>query len=84
MGKKGVVSDPEVHEEVIRKVIGYASQRGLVVRGLDYSPVRGPEGNIEFLLFLSKDGTLTAVDADPKAVVEKAHTELVPRQENRI
>lgn len=84
VGKKGVVSDPEVHEEVIRKVIGYASERGLVVRGLDYSPVRGPEGNIEFLLFLSKDGTLTAVDADPKAVVEKAHTELVPRQEHRI
>ncbi|MBP5291425.1 MAG: TlyA family RNA methyltransferase [Lachnospiraceae bacterium] len=78
VGKKGVVSDPKVHEEVIQKVISYALDLGLVVRGLDYSPVRGPEGNIEFLLFLSKDETLAAVDIDPEAVVKKAHQELVP------
>ncbi len=54
VGKKGVVRDPAVHEEVIRKVIAYAAQIGLEKVGLDFSPIKGPEGNIEYLLYLRK------------------------------
>jgi 23S rRNA (cytidine1920-2'-O)/16S rRNA (cytidine1409-2'-O)-methyltransferase len=61
--------------------MGYAEGLGLAVRGLDYSPVRGPEGNIEFLLLLSKDRSLPAVEVDPSAVVKEAHQELAPGRE---
>lgn len=54
VGKKGVVKDPAIHREVIEKVIFEAQQRKFDILGLDYSPVRGPEGNIEFLAWLSK------------------------------
>jgi len=54
VGKKGVVRDPAVHEEVIRNCIGYARDNGFDVAGLDYSPIRGPEGNIEYLMYLRK------------------------------
>lgn len=49
VGKHGVVRDPEVHREVIRSAVGYAEENGFVVRGLTFSPIRGPEGNIEYL-----------------------------------
>ncbi len=55
VGKKGVVRDPQVHEEVICKVIDFADMIGFKILGLDHSPIRGPEGNIEYLLFLEKD-----------------------------
>ncbi len=55
VGKKGVVREPSVHEEVIRKIVDYADLVGFAVLHLDYSPVRGPEGNIEYLLHLKKD-----------------------------
>ena len=54
VGKKGVVRDPAVHEEVIRKVAAYALTVGFIPEALDYSPVKGPEGNIEYLIFLQK------------------------------
>lgn len=54
VGKKGVVRDPEVHKEVIRKVIDYADLIGFKVKGLTYSPIKGPEGNIEYLVYLEK------------------------------
>ena len=57
VGKKGVVRDPKVHEEVIAKIINVAKDNGFAPQGLTYSPVRGPEGNIEYLLWLEKDGT---------------------------
>jgi 23S rRNA (cytidine1920-2'-O)/16S rRNA (cytidine1409-2'-O)-methyltransferase len=56
VGKKGVVRDRSVHEEVILNVLGYAGSAGFEVRGLTYSPVKGPEGNIEYLCFLKKCG----------------------------
>ncbi len=56
VGKKGVVKDVKVHEEVIEKVIGCALNEGFSVLGLDGSPIRGPEGNIEYLLYLEKGG----------------------------
>lgn len=54
VGKKGVVRDPQVHVSVIEKVIGYALANGFIVQGLTYSPIKGPEGNIEYLLYLTK------------------------------
>ena len=54
VGKKGVVRESEVHEEVVHKVIDYADMIGFEVNGLTYSPIKGPEGNIEYLLFIEK------------------------------
>ena len=54
VGKKGVVREPAVHEEVIRKVIDHADLVGFEVAGLTYSPIKGPEGNIEYLIYLTK------------------------------
>jgi len=52
VGKKGVVKEPSVHLEVAEQVIRYADSIGFLVEGFDYSPIRGPEGNIEYLLYL--------------------------------
>ena len=57
VGKKGVVRDARVHVEVINKVIDMAGECGFAVEALTYSPIRGPEGNIEYLLLLKKNGT---------------------------
>jgi 23S rRNA (cytidine1920-2'-O)/16S rRNA (cytidine1409-2'-O)-methyltransferase len=54
VGKKGVVRDPKIHEEVINNVIEMALELGFFVSGLEYSPVKGPEGNIEYLVYLSR------------------------------
>ena len=60
VGKKGVVRDPKVHEEVIRKIIGVAEESSLAPQALTFSPIRGPEGNIEYLLLLEKGGSSKA------------------------
>lgn len=54
VGKKGVVRDPSVHKEVIEKVIDFCLKIGFSIEGLDYSPIKGPEGNIEYLLLIKK------------------------------
>ena len=54
VGKKGVVRDQKVHAEVVHKTVDYAAMIGFVVKGLTYSPIKGPEGNIEYLLWLEK------------------------------
>ena len=54
VGKKGVVRDLAVHKEVMEQVISYAKSLGFLIKGLDFSPIRGPEGNIEYLLFIQK------------------------------
>lgn len=54
VGKKGVVRDLAVHKEVMEQVISYAKSLGFWIRGLDFSPIRGPEGNIEYLLYIQK------------------------------
>ena len=77
VGKHGVVRDPEVHAEVIRKVCLYASSIGLVPENLDFSPVKGPEGNIEYLCLLRKGSEGSAVsEAQVSEVVRRAHGEL--------
>ena len=63
VGKKGVVREPAVHKEVIGKVIDYADMLGFLVKALDYSPIKGPEGNIEYLVFLEMDKTKAAPTA---------------------
>ena len=59
VGKKGVVREPKIHEEVIRKIIDFADHIGFDVLHLDFSPIKGPEGNIEYLLYLRKNTTKT-------------------------
>ena len=54
VGRKGVVRDPKVHEEVIENVLRLAEETGFTVAGLDFSPIKGPEGNIEYLMYLVK------------------------------
>lgn len=76
VGKKGVVREKSVHEEVICKVIDYAVSIGFVVLNLEYSPIKGPEGNIEYLVYIKKAETGSASEIDVKAVVEAAHGEL--------
>lgn len=56
VGKKGVVRDPETHKEVILSVLAFTKELGFSVKGLTFSPIRGPEGNIEYLLYIRKDG----------------------------
>lgn len=53
IGKKGVVKDAGVHEDVINNVISFAKQEGFGIAGLDFSPIKGPEGNIEYLLYMT-------------------------------
>lgn len=71
VGKKGVVSDPKVHREVIEKVELFAASIGFSIQGLDFSPIRGPEGNIEYLLLLcnTDDNGLKVPTADIEQVV---------------
>lgn len=54
VGKNGVVRDPNIHQDVLKKVLTESEQQGFQVIGLDFSPIRGPEGNIEFLAWLRK------------------------------
>lgn len=80
VGKKGVVRDPAVHLEVIQKVIEYACSIWLEPLHLSFSPIKGPEGNIEYLLHLKKQPEETEIsvslEAGPEAVVREAHLEL--------
>ena len=79
VGKKGVVRDAAVHEEVIRKVRDYALEHGLTPNGLTFSPIRGPEGNIEYLIDLvkgQKDSEGSVTDKLITEVVSSAHLSL--------
>ncbi len=72
VGKKGVVRDGAVHREVLADFIAYSREAGFGLRGLDYSPIRGPEGNIEYLAWIEKDGESIA-PPDLEALVETSH-----------
>lgn len=73
VGKKGVVRDGEVHKEVIHTILSFAPTVGLSVLGLDYSPIKGPEGNIEYICYM-KNSAGESSDVDVDAVVEASHT----------
>ena len=82
VGKKGVVRDPKTHEEVIRNISSFVQSVGWIVRRLDYSPITGPEGNIEFLSEIVKadDSSSGITDRDICSVVAKAHGKLTNEQ----
>ena len=71
VGKKGVVREPRVHEEVIQMVMNYALSLGFHILGIDHSPIRGPEGNIEYLLYMENDNReLVTIDEKQKEAVK--------------
>lgn len=86
VGKKGVVRDPKVHVDVIRTVASFAEANGFHVSGLDHSPIKGPEGNIEYLIYLKRTDMPEVENVNPalvslsqeeiEAVVKKAHETL--------
>lgn len=77
VGKKGVVRDIKVHYEVVENTITAATKFGFTVAGLTFSPIKGPEGNIEYLVYLKKNGNgETITPADIKAVVDRSHNTL--------
>lgn len=77
VGKKGVVRDLSVHLEVVENVIGLAVENGFSVLGLQFSPIKGPEGNIEYLIYLNKSSEPFVSDTvDARALVNESHFEL--------
>lgn len=75
VGKKGVVRDVRVHERVVREILDFAPSVGLSVLGLDFSPIKGPEGNIEYLCYL-KNGRYPSPEIDVAALVAASHEAL--------
>lgn len=75
VGKKGVVREAETHRDVLREIMAFVESIGWVVQGMDFSPIRGPEGNIEFLYDLVKTGRERAVcsEEDILRTVAAAH-----------
>lgn len=76
VGKKGVVREKSTHQEVIEKVIAYAKGIGFAICNLEFSPIKGPEGNIEYLLQLQNSPTeeeMNRADPDVKVLVEQSH-----------
>jgi 23S rRNA (cytidine1920-2'-O)/16S rRNA (cytidine1409-2'-O)-methyltransferase len=75
VGKKGVVRDPAVHLEVLEHFLEHAKENRFTILGITYSPIRGPEGNIEYLGYLRKSEEADCVP-DLAAIVEQSHQEL--------
>ncbi len=71
VGKKGVVRDKQVHAEVVRRIVDYADMIGFSVKGLTYSPIKGPEGNIEYLMWIEKRAEI------PKEILEMSEKEAI-------
>lgn len=77
IGKKGVVRDPQVHIEVVESIYNFCLETGYSVLNLDYSPIKGPEGNIEYLIHLQKsENPVSFTEITPKELVEKSHLDL--------
>lgn len=77
VGKKGVVRDPSVHVEVVRGIFDFCLRSGFDVLNLDFSPIKGPEGNIEYLIHLKKsDDPKSYTDITPEQLVKASHEAL--------
>lgn len=77
IGKKGVVRDPAIHKEVIEKVFDKTTENKFSILGLDYSPVKGPEGNIEYLMYIIKDGkAVIDENINIQKVIDDSHMSL--------
>ena len=81
VGKKGVVRDPKVHLEVLENFLSHAKDNHFTVLGITYSPIRGPEGNIEYLGYLRKSEEPDCIP-DLAALVDASHEELKERRDN--
>ena len=81
VGKKGVVRDPKVHLEVLENFLNHAKDNHFTVLGITYSPIRGPEGNIEYLGYLRKSEEPDCIP-DLTALVDASHEELKERRDN--
>lgn len=76
IGKKGIIKDKKVHLAVLDKVTAFMMEAGFSVRGLDFSPIQGGQGNVEFLAYLEKSTEPQSLDTElMTAVVEAAHKE---------
>lgn len=73
VGKKGVVRDKETHREVIVKVLDFTRKSGFNIEGVTFSPIRGPEGNIEYLMYINKNGKDNQIDVEK--IVNDSHKE---------
>lgn len=71
VGKKGVVKDIQVHKEVILKILTFAKENNFSIKGLSYSPIKGPEGNIEYLAYLTSDDTSIEYSTDTDQLIEQ-------------
>lgn len=77
VGKKGVVRDPQVHISVVKDIYGFCLNNGYSVLGLDFSPIKGPEGNIEYLIYLKKsDFPQSYTEITPEEIVKASHLQL--------
>ena len=76
VGKKGVVREPEVHEEVVKTIADFAFQTGFSVLALDFSPIKGPEGNIEYLMYIKKEANNIKVQTNIAELVRQSHNTL--------
>ena len=77
VGKKGVVRDTKVHIDVVKNIVSFAIEAGFDVKGLTFSPVKGPEGNIEYLIYLKNgSGKLEISENEPEEVVKESHSTL--------
>lgn len=77
VGKKGVVRDPSVHIEVVKMIYDFCLENGYSVLNLDYSPIKGPEGNIEYLIHIKKsDNPSSFTKTSPEELVKNSHLEL--------
>ena len=77
IGKKGVVRDRAVHTDVIRQILAFAAEHGFSVLNAEYSPIKGPEGNIEYLMYLQRDAQGgMRWDGAPEALVAASHDAL--------
>lgn len=77
IGKKGVVHDPQVHIEVIENIVAFALENGFDVKNLDFSPIKGPEGNIEYLMHIQKsDDPQKLCEITPEELAALSHGEL--------
>ena len=75
VGKKGVVRDKKVHISVINKIIGLVAENGFSLLGLDFSPIKGPEGNIEYLCYISKtEKPQNLCEENAESIVDKSYT----------
>jgi len=79
VGKKGVVREPEIHLEVLNKIFAFCAEIGLCVKGIHFSPIKGPEGNIEYLFYFEKSAEVSPYGEEDLAALVKASHEALDK-----